>query len=124
MPVRPAVADASVLGSLIFREPKAEEARRLMRNAELFEPSVLPYELASVARKKILRYGAEKDLILQALRYGLAMDMRLVEVDQEAALQLALEKGVTLYDAAYVWVSRLCGGPLLTFDEKLRKAAL
>lgn len=124
MPVRPAVADASVLGSLIFHEPGAQEARRLLRNVELFEPSVLPYELASVARKKIIRYGADKGLILQALRYGLAMDMRLVEVDQAAAVELALEKGVTLYDAAYLWLSRLCGGPLLTFDEKLKKAAL
>lgn len=121
MPGR-AVADASVLGSLFFGEPQAEQAWKLLRGAELFEPTILPYELASVARKKMLKYPQQRPAIFQALRLGLSMDMRWVDVDQAAAVELALEKGLTTYDAAYLWVSRLCGAPLLTFDERLRAA--
>lgn len=117
-----AVADASVLGSLFFGEPRAEQAEKLLRGVELFEPSILQYELASVARKKIIKYPSQRPAIMQALRLGLSMDMRLVEVDQAAAVELALEKGLTTYDAAYLWVARLCGAPLITFDERLRAA--
>lgn len=122
MPGR-AVADASVLGALFFGEPRAQEARELLKGAELFEPTLLPYELASVARKKILAYPPQRAAIFQALRTGLSLDMRWVDVDQASAVELALETGLTAYDAAYVWVSRLCGAPLLTFDERLGRKA-
>ncbi len=121
MPGR-AVADASVLGSLLFGEPRAERAWELLKGVELFEPAILPYELASVARKKVLKYPSQRSAILQALRLGLSMDMRLVDVDQATVVELALEKRLTSYDAAYLWVSRLCDAPLLTFDERLRAA--
>lgn len=117
------VADASILGSLIFREPRAEQARELLKGAELIEPTILPYELASVARKKILKYPQQRSAIFQALRLGLSLDMRWVEVDQITVVELALEKGLSTYDASYLWVSRLCGAPLLTFDERLGAAS-
>lgn len=59
----------------------------LLSKAELFEPTLLPYELASVARKKALKHPKDRDVIL------------------------------------YLWVARLCGVPLLTFDERLGAAA-
>ena len=117
------VADASVLGSLIFGEPKAEQAWELLKGAQLIEPTILPYELASVARKKVLKYPAQRAAIFSALRLGLSLDMRWVDVDHDTVVELALEKGLTSYDAAYLWVSRLCGAPLVTFDERLRAAS-
>ena len=50
MPVK--VADASVLGAVVFGEPRANEARSLIAGADLYEPALLAYELASIARKK------------------------------------------------------------------------
>lgn len=47
------VADASVLGAVVFGEPRAAEARSLLAGADLYEPVLLAYELASIARKKI-----------------------------------------------------------------------
>lgn len=46
------VADASVLGAVVFGEPRATETRLLLAGADLYEPALLAYELASIARKK------------------------------------------------------------------------
>jgi predicted nucleic acid-binding protein len=46
------VVDASVIAAMVFEEPRADEAEDLLRDATLFAPEILPYELASVALKK------------------------------------------------------------------------
>jgi predicted nucleic acid-binding protein len=117
------VVDASALGSLIFGEPRAEEARALLRDSELYAPTLLPYELASIARKKIIQYPDQKDGLSQALELGLALDIRWVDVDHLEVLRLALETGLTTYDASYLYVARILGMLLVTFDERLEKIA-
>lgn len=54
------------------------------------------------------------------------MKMIHLEVDEklgEKALQLADKQNITYYDAAYLTISKRSGKPLVTDDEKLRKAA-
>ncbi|MBI4677088.1 MAG: type II toxin-antitoxin system VapC family toxin [Elusimicrobia bacterium] len=116
------VADASVVGALIFQEPRAREAAGLLKGVDLCEPTILAYELASIARKKSVLYPGERDNLLHGLMLGLALDIRWIEVDHPETVSLALETGLTTYDAAYLYVARLCGGTLVTFDERLRKA--
>lgn len=57
------------------------------------------------------------------LRGGLALDVRWVDVEFPAVLDLALESGLTTYDASYLYVARTLGIPLVTFDRELRAAA-
>jgi predicted nucleic acid-binding protein len=40
-----------------------------------------------------------------------------------AALVLALDHGVSLYDAAYLWLAKSLSLPLLTIDRTLARAA-
>jgi len=116
------VADASVLAAIAFGEPRAEEAAGLLSDALLHEPPLLPYELTNIARKKILQYPDQAEIIAQALDLVLALDIQWVEVDQGATLRLAVETGITPYDAAYLYVARSLGVPLVTFDSGLRGA--
>ena len=44
------VADTSVLAALIYGEPQSQQAEFLLAEAELFEPPLLSYELATVCR--------------------------------------------------------------------------
>jgi len=120
MPAR--VVDASVLGALLFGEPRAEEAFSLLQGADLYAPTHLNYELTSIARKKVLRYPEQRAGLFKALRVGLALNLHRVEVDHEAVLRLALETGLTSYDAGYLSLARFLGVPLRTFDEQLRAA--
>ena len=120
MPAR--VADASVIAAIAFGEPEAGEALSLLDNAELYEPSLLAYELASIARKKALRYPEQASVIARALSLSLALDVTWLDVDHDEALRLALETGLTTYDASYLYLARTLGVPLVTFDEQLRRA--
>ena len=117
------VVDASVLGALIFGEPRAEEADTLLRGADLHAPSLLAYELAHIAQKKSQRYPAQQEAIEKALEAALSMDVRWREVNQVAVLRLALAHGITTYDASYLFLAHVLGGSLVTFDQQLGRIA-
>lgn len=113
------VVDASVLAAFLFQEPRAEEAAALLHDAVLFEPELLAFELASVARKKVRVHPELRVAILEALGIGLSIQARWVRVDHRAVVELALETGLSTYDASYLQLSRALDLPLVTFDEKL-----
>jgi len=117
------VLDASVLGALIFGEPRAKEALSLLEGAELYAPPLLAYELTSVARKKALKYPQLRERISEALEIGLSLDINWTEVDHLEVLRLTLETGLTTYDASYLYLARSLGVPLLTFDERVAAKA-
>jgi len=117
MPVK--VVDASVVAAIVFGEPEAERAAALIDNAELVAPLLLRFEMTNIAWKKIKRHVKQADLVASGLRLALELDVDYVDVDHEAVLDLAVEKGVTAYDASYLWLSRKLKAPLVTLDERL-----
>lgn len=114
------VADASVIGALVFGESRADEAWKLLKGKNLHAPSLLPYELASIARRKIGLHPLERDNLLVSLGNALSLPIRRVEPDFRQTSLLAMERGLNFYDAAYVWTARALGIPLLSFDDRLR----
>ena len=116
------VADASLLGALVFGESRAEEAAALVAEDPLYEPTLLAYELISIARKKIFQNPGLHSSIIQALGRGLAAKMNWVDVDYLETLNLAVESGLTTYDASYLYVAQSLDVGLLTFDAHLRSA--
>jgi len=116
------VIDTSLLGAIVFGEPRAEEAFSLIRGKELYAPSLLRYELASVARKKARLYPNQQEKLVQALELALALDIHWMEVDHVAVFRLAMNTGLTTYDASYLYLARSLVLPLATLDERLRTA--
>ncbi|MCH8206550.1 MAG: type II toxin-antitoxin system VapC family toxin [Chloroflexi bacterium] len=117
------VVDTSVLAAIVFHEPQSEDAVVLLRGRELYAPLLTAYELTSVAYKKSLRYPQKRAALSEALEVALAMDIRWVDVDHQGVLRIALDSGLTTYDASYLYLSRFLGVPLITFDEVLQAAA-
>ena len=113
------VADASLLGAVVFDEPRATEARSMLAGADLYEPALLAYELASIARKKIGTSPDQKEALLQALEESLNMEINWVEIHHPAVVELALETGLTTYDASYLYLAKNLGLSLVTFDRQL-----
>ena len=95
MPAR--VADASVVAAVVFEELRADEADDLVRDDDLYEPTILAYELASIARKKTVAHPGHRELITSALESGLEWNVRWVGVDHLAVLALAVETGLRNY---------------------------
>jgi predicted nucleic acid-binding protein len=117
------VIDASVAAAIAFAEPRANEAGELIEGSTLHAPSLLPYELCNAARRKSSRDPRQAKFIASGLRTALAANVDLVAVPAAELLALALETGLTAYDASYLWVAKSLGCELLTFDEQLARAA-
>ncbi len=114
--------DASALASVIFNEPGSDAVWSAVRDRPLVAPSLLPYELANVAAKKMQAYPEQYQLPeIISLVDNLLIDY--VTVPFTDAVILSLETGLSSYDSAYLWVSRGLDIPLVTLDVKLSMAA-
>lgn len=116
------VVDASILGALVFGEPRAEEARRSLQPGPLFAPTLLSYELVSIARKKTMQQPEDAETIARALHLGLALDVTLIDPDHASVLQRALTTGLSTHDASYLELAHRLNIPLVTFDDRLAAA--
>jgi predicted nucleic acid-binding protein len=51
--------------------------------------------------------------------HRLDFDLEYVEVDLDGTLRLAIETGLTAYDASYLWLARYLPAELVTLDRQL-----
>jgi len=117
------VIDASAVAAMVFGEPEAMAIARSIDDARLVAPVLLDVELANVCWKKCRRMPAQRPLFLSAyaLRHSLAIE--LISIDQDEALVLALETGLSAYDASYLWLARKLDVELVTLDSRLAAIA-
>lgn len=106
--------DASVVGMLVSPDEWSEsvivhyeEAR--LKEAHFIAPSLLPYEMLSILRKKETRHLLTGLEILAALRYYHGLGIKLLHIEDlmERTLSLCQNVGprLTPYDAAYLVVA-------------------
>ena len=120
------VVDTSVVVKWFVEEEYSREAR-LLRNAyadnliNIAAPSLLPYETLN-ALKYSGAFGEEelKDIarVLEDFQFTL---FNLQSELATKSIELAMRKGVTIYDASYVALAQILGVELYTADEKLIK---
>ena len=118
------VADACVLAAIFFEEPQADQAYSLVGDSELYEPSLVVYELTSVARKKSLSHPERRLQLSATLALALRTPMTWAAVDHTAVLELSLAARISSYDATYLHVAQALQLPLATLDQKFRRAAV
>jgi predicted nucleic acid-binding protein len=113
------VVDVSVLAAAIFNEPEAATALGLLDGAEMYAPRLLAYELANVARTKILRSPSDAEAIRQSLALAFRLDLHWLDPPILDVFQLALTTNLTVYDASYLFLARQLNVPLVSFDKRL-----
>ena len=117
------VVDASALAALLFGEPEAGAIAGRLDGARLVAPALLAFELANVCLVKCRRHPELRDALLAGFRLRHRLGVEDVAIDQDDALALSFETGLTAYDASYLWLARRLGAELVTLDKALRKAA-
>ncbi|MGE5244988.1 MAG: type II toxin-antitoxin system VapC family toxin [Betaproteobacteria bacterium] len=115
------VVDASALAALAFGEPEADTVRDRLEGTVLFAPTLLKFELANTAWKKIRKSPGDADAILGRLETTLNGDWGITwrDVDHVDAAVIARGLDISAYDASYVWLAGSLGADLVTLDQKL-----
>lgn len=117
----PVVVDCSVLAAALFIESDGELACRRLEGMALHAPHLIDVELASVALKKT--GSGEAALVAAGLERYASLDIERHPVAASTVLELASRYRLTAYDAAYLQLAAALRAPLITFDERLAKAA-
>ncbi|MBA2676357.1 type II toxin-antitoxin system VapC family toxin [Ramlibacter sp.] len=118
----PMVVDCSVLSAALFQEETRDDALQLLTGKALHAPTLLDYEIVSVAVKKT-RAGWPEAVISRALADYFEQALDLHHPDGQAQYALAARYQLSAYDAAYLWLAGELRAPLATFDAKLAAAA-
>jgi len=113
------VIDASALAAIAFAEPEADAVIDEIDGHRLHAPTLLVFELMSVAWKRSKKQPAAAALFLEALEVLDGIGLRFRGIDQGEVVTLGLATGLTAYDASYLWLARALSLPLVTLDKKL-----
>lgn len=120
-----AIVDASALAAIAFNEPLAAETTARLADRELVAPRLLAYELANAAVRKLKKHPEQSAMIRAGLERALADDFAIVwsDVEPGPVLDLAMDTGLTAYDASYLWLAQHLGAELVTLDSDLAAAS-
>lgn len=109
----PVVVDASALGALLFGEPEASAVADQLEGRALFAPTIVRYELAAIALKKIERQPLSRGSIEAALALFERLDVREVQVPPAELVKGARAREVTAREYAYEWLARTLNAELV-----------
>ena len=91
----------------------------------MYAPDLLPFEAANALRKYVRSGAFDESAALRILKNLLGFRIELVPAAPlvQPALRVALDRGLSVYDAAYVVLAEAMKVPLLTADKKLAAAS-
>jgi predicted nucleic acid-binding protein len=117
------VCDASaVLAALLDSGSDGQWATARLAEAELFAPTLLPFECANVIRRAELSGAVSADQAAQAHADLLDLAIDLWPYDVLAARAWELRANLSSYDAAYVALAEVLAIPLVTLDQRISRA--
>ena len=121
VPIR--VVDASAIAAILYQEPEAAAVVQQLEGHELVASALLDFELSNVCLTKLRRHPDERDGLLAGLRWRPRLAIEIRNVDHESVLALAVQTGLSFYDASYMWLARQLGAVLVTLDRQLAETA-
>lgn len=118
------VCDASaVIAVLLDSGSDGQWATARLRDADLFAPTLLPYECTNVIRRAELAGAVSADQAAQAHADLLDLAVELWPYDLLATRTWELRANLSSYDAAYVALAEALAVPLVTLDRRISRAS-
>lgn len=127
------VLDASVTAAWLLPDEASEHTRRLYAlirrdEVEPQAPNLWQWECANILANGLRRgripAASLEGLwgVLEAVRHRVELH-ELAPPQHKAALTIAVDAGLSAYDAGYMWLARSLNLPLATFDARMAAAA-
>jgi predicted nucleic acid-binding protein len=115
------VVDASAIAAVLFSETNGDTIRARVRGESLLAPQLIDYELANICWKRIRREPMAGPGLLTMLSGVTSLGIRRVEVPPVEIATLAMQTGLTAYDASYLWLALSRDLELVTLDNQLAR---
>src|SRR5690606_929211 len=119
--MRGTVVDASAVAAVLFDEPDAAPVDASVRG-RLLAPTLLRYELASVATTRLIRHPHQARSIQQRYELLDRRDLHSFEPEWHALHGLVSRCSLSAYDAAYLQLALARDAALITLDARLAAA--
>jgi predicted nucleic acid-binding protein len=117
------VIDTNIFLAVALNEPNKQKIIKITANAQAIAPEILPYEIGNALSVMYKRKQVSSVDALKAEAISNSIPVRLVSVDIEASLAIALANNMYAYDAYFLQCALSVSQPLLTLDLRLRKIA-
>jgi len=117
------VVDTSVFLAVALNEPEKDRIIELTVDAAALAPEILPYEIGNALLAMVKRRRLSEIEALEAEQLVGRIPVRLVGVDVQASLQLALAHNIYAYDAYFLQCARVYSRPLITLDRRMKQVA-
>lgn len=118
------IADTNIFLSVTLNEPEKERVIQLTESATIMAPDILPYEIGKALSAMVKRQRLTADEALKAEKFSQNIPVRLVGVDIQDSLQLAVKNNIYACDAYFLQCARMYSHPLLTLDHRMRQVAI
>jgi len=115
------VVDASAIAAVLFAEDHGDTIRAHVRGESLIAPQLIDYELANICWKRIRREPSAGPGLLIMLGGVDSLGIRRVAVPATEVASLAVQTGLTAYDASYLWLAMSRDVELVTLDNELAR---
>ena len=118
------VSDTNIFLAVVLNEPEKDKIVQLTSSADVISPEILPYEIGNALTAMVKRKQLTHSNALTALGLARSIPVRLVSVDIQKALEIALEHNIYAYDAYFLHCAKKLSCPLLTLDKRMKKTAV
>ena len=115
------VVDSSVIAAIVFGEPNRTTIAAHLEDESLVAPALLDYELANIAWKKIRRHPKQHLEVKAAISAFQRLQITRLPVPVDGVLSLAIDTGLSAYDASYLWLAMSRDAELVTLDQQLAR---
>ena len=117
------IADTNIFLSVVLEKSQKDKIVHLSSGCNAISPDFLPYEIGNALSAMIKRKKITKDEALLAHKKIKAIPVRLITVDIQEALKLAIDHNIYAYDAYFLQCARSLACPLLTLDKGIKTVA-
>jgi predicted nucleic acid-binding protein len=116
------VVDASAVAALLFNEVPRDAMAERLRGATLHAPGLIGFEVANACLKKMRATPGERQALIEAYTLFDRLSIVTETIDLAAAIALAEQTKLSLYDASYLWLAYAIDAELVTLDDNLARA--
>ena len=117
------LTDANIFLAVMMHEPEKKSIIEKTKDCELLSPIILPYEIGNALSAMLKKKRIEALIVSDLFVIYNSIPVRLVPVEIEKALQIAIEYNIYAYDAYYLEVSKRLKLPIFSLDDRLNKVA-